>query len=89
MYINKYRTSNQKDAFVEGCWNVLNEDLLETTDRSCGLTKKAQLYINKHGVGIMVFVMVFVRSENYGKSGKRETQVRKVFRSKEKNWEDC
>ena len=44
LYINKYSTSNQKDAFVEGCWNVLNEALLETTDRSCGWTKKTAIH---------------------------------------------
>ena len=39
LHINKYRASIQKDAFVEGFWNVLKGALLEVTGRSCEWTK--------------------------------------------------
>ena len=38
-YINKYRTSSQKDASVEVCLNVLKGALLEATGGSCGWAK--------------------------------------------------
>ena len=55
--INQYRATSQKDTSVEDYWNVLKE----ATDRSCVWTK-VQLHIKKHGGGVMMLVIVLLRS---------------------------
>ena len=83
-YINQYRATSQKDTSVEDYWNVLKVALVEATDRSCGWTK-VQLHIKKHGGGVMMLVIVLLRSgsacnEKYLDSRKKASRT--VYQSK-------
>ena len=77
-YINKYRASSPKDASVEAKWNALKRALLVATDKSFG-SKKGPVDIKKHCGRMMMRVIKLVRSINYGRSGNRETQLRRNF----------
>ena len=63
-HINKYKARSQKDASVEGHWNVLKGALLEATDKRCGWTKRPARDIKKHGGGKMMLAIVVMRSQN-------------------------
>ena len=71
--IKQHRTSSQKDASSEGYCSVLKVQT-EVVDG-----QKTQLDIKKHGGGMMVLVIVLVRSGNYRKSKNRRNQVRRTI----------
>ena len=51
----------------ESYWNVLKWPLLEPTERIVD-RQKVQLHITKHGGGMMMLVIVLVKTKNYGRS---------------------
>ena len=71
LYINRYRASSQKDAFVEDYWNVLKGALLQVTGR--------RPTIKTHGGGIIILVIVLRVSASLSAGGQHSvTHVEKM-----------
>ena len=85
---NAENCENQPGSNGYGVWNKVRERILElpaTINMTVGntlFTKRAS-YLEKHGYGMIMFVTVFLRSINYGRSRNGNTKG-KYLKAKKK-----
>ena len=78
-YSNKYRASNQKEAFVDVYWNVLKGAFLRATDRNCGWLKAPA----RHGMMMLVSASEKLKLRTKWKQG--NTSKEKYLEAKKKS----